>query len=66
MDSITLKLPKYIIKYQQHMGGVDHGYQNRVMGSGFLNVAQFKKCYKKAFFGFNDFSFLNIFTSWNL
>ena len=58
MDSITLKLPKYIIKYQQHMGGVDLGYHHRLMGAGFVNVAHFKKWYKEEFWVIDGFSFL--------
>ena len=42
-DSITVKSPKVIITYQQHMGGFYRGDQHRVMRVGFTNVAHFKK-----------------------
>ena len=37
-ESITVKLKKYIITYKQHMGGVDCGYHNKVMGEGLINL----------------------------
>ena len=39
--SITVKLSKDIITYQKHMGGFYRGYQHRLMGSGFENLAHF-------------------------
>ena len=36
------------------------------MGAGFANVSHFKKWYKKAFLVLADFSFLWVFTTWNL
>ena len=39
--SITVKFPKYIIIYQQHMVEVDRGYPHRSMGAGFVNAAHF-------------------------
>ena len=44
--SITVKCPKVVIKYQQHMGVVACGDQHILTGSGFANVAHFKKWYK--------------------
>ena len=41
-DSITLKPPKEIITYHQHMGGVDNGEQNSFIGAGFSNVSHCK------------------------
>ena len=39
--SVTVKLSNYIITYQKHMCRLDHGYQNRVMGTGSSNLSQF-------------------------
>ena len=36
------------------------------MGTGFSNVAHFKKWYKKAYLGIADFSMLQAFSAWNL
>ena len=46
-DSISVKTPKDIITYQKHMGIVDLGDQYRLMGAGSVNIANFKKYYKK-------------------
>ena len=63
---VNVKYPADIVQYQQNMGGFDQGDQHRVMGTGFANVAHFKKWYKKAFMGIADFSLLNAFSAWNL
>ena len=42
-ESIIVKYPKVIITYQQIMGGVDRGYQHRLMGAGF-EMHHFWKC----------------------
>ena len=47
------------------MDGVHIGYQLRMMGAGFANVAHFKKWYKKDFMGIADFSLLQAFTAGN-
>ena len=46
-DSITLKPPKEIITYHQHIGRFDRVYQNRLMGAGFKNIAHLKKWQNK-------------------
>ena len=48
-ESITVKYPKEIISYQQHIGGGDCGYQHRVMGTGLANVAHFKSVTRNIF-----------------
>ena len=40
-ESIIVKRPKDMIAYQQHMGGVDCGYQHRLMWEVFVNVSHF-------------------------
>ena len=42
-NSIDVTCPNDIVLYQQNMGGVDCGYQHRMIGAGFSNVAHFKK-----------------------
>ena len=44
---INVTCPNDIVMYQTYMGGVDRGDQHRVVGAGFVNVAHFKKWYKK-------------------
>ena len=48
------------------MGGVDCGYQHRLMGAWFANIAHLKNWYKKSFLGLAGFSLLQGFTAWNL
>ena len=48
------------------MGEFYCGYQHRLMGEGFENVAHFKNCTIKHFLGLTDFSFLWVFIVWNL
>ena len=64
-DSITVKNPKEIITYQQHMSVFYCGNQHRLIGAGFSNVAHIKKWYKKAFLGLTGFSLFKGFTAWN-
>ena len=55
-----------IITYKKNTGGVDHGDQNRFMGTGFAILVHFKTWYKKYFLGLSGFSFLQGFKAWNL
>ncbi len=63
---IDVQCPSDIVLYQKNMGGVDRGDHHGVIGAGFANIAHFKKCFKKAFFGIADFCLLQAFTAWNL
>ena len=65
-DSISVKTPKNIITYKQHMGGVDCGDHNMWMVPVFANVSHFLKWYKKAFLGLTDVSLLQVIVAWNL
>ena len=51
-DSITLKLPKCIIKYQKHIGVFDRGYQYRLMGQGLQMYHTLKIGTRNHFLGF--------------
>ena len=62
-DSIAVKSSKAVFTYQRHMVGVYCGDQHRVMGAGFVNVAHFKKWYKKSYLGLDGFRLLWEFTA---
>ena len=48
------------------MGEVACGDQNRMIRSGFANIAHFQKCYKKSLLRIVGFSFFQGFTAWYL
>ena len=64
-DIITVYCPNYVIGYQNNMDGVHIGDQLRMMGTGFANVAHFKKWYKKGLLGIACSSLLQAFTEGN-
>ena len=53
-DTIEVRCPSDIVECQNKVDGEDRGHYHRVMGTGFANVAHFKKWYEKVLTGIAD------------
>ena len=60
-EMIDLQVEIELERYQEGKGAVDHGDQYHEMGAGFASKSNYKKWYKRVFFGICDFMLLNSF-----
>ena len=58
--------PMPLIRYQDNMGGIDHGDQMRSHFGGFATHGHYKKWYKKSALAIMDVMLLNAYIGWNM